>query len=168
MRALIAFLVLMFLGPAALFADVASAVDKLRLDVDARIAAIGEPATKESKALTKAKNKLALYTGHNDVAGVKILAAGGKLLIASRTTDQAILADVVLVVNGILELADRRRDAINDAIADMVDPSHADAVRAAVADAEALYQVRGAGLPARFPGPRTTPTTVELAVPRRS
>src|SRR5690348_16038360 len=115
MRRFLAMVALLVVAASASASGVYSDAQKLKTDVDARIAAI--PATtKEAKNLTKASAKLATYGGGSTVADFKILAAAGKFLAASGTQDQPIKDDASALVHDFCDCAAERHDAALAAI----------------------------------------------------
>jgi hypothetical protein len=143
MRAILCALLLTLLAAAAFAAPLPDEVTKLAVDVDARIAALGAPpatreAAAEQKQLVKAKAKLALYRGENDLADFKALAAAGKALVASHTTDAAVTADATAVINAICDLATTREGLAEDVQALLTDPRNVATVDRAINAAEAI------------------------------
>jgi hypothetical protein len=135
MRSLLAALVVFLLAPFAFAVDVDFGVQQLDSDTLARIAVIGSPAAtktlaKEAKALQKAHEKLLTYPNAKGVAALKIVAAAAKQILLSRTSDSAILSDLSAIAAGVLDLARRREQFVNDEIARMIDPAHRAAVEA--------------------------------------
>ena len=150
MRLTIAFLLLVLWSSLG-FADIASGVAQLDGAAAARIAAIGEPpATKplanESKNLAKARARLALYEGKNNVEALKSLAVAGKFILASGTDDAGVLAGLLALVDGFADGADNRLSSILSAKAALIDPKHVAAVEAASAEAEAFLRKGRASL----------------------
>lgn len=138
-------LVLLLAGVAAAFASVSSGVQHLDAAAAARITAIGTPpATKalsrESKNLSKARTKLALYTGQDTVAAFKNLAAAGRLVFASGTNDPDIVAALNEIVDGFLNGADNRLQNAINAASGLHDPAHIALLNAAVKAAKAYLE----------------------------
>lgn len=148
------------------FADLPSSVTSLRGAIDARIAAIGKPATKPLKAelasLKSAAKALAKYTGTLSVPDLNQLRLAGSGIGKSRTEDSAVVQGGIALVSDLLselEAQEKNLFALGDqfvALKDrdqlqtLIDAARADAASAAaIADTDiprALTFAKAAGV----------------------
>jgi hypothetical protein len=151
MRSILAVLWVLVLSGAAFAGAISDAAAQLALDVQSRLDAIALlPRTKElaaeSSNLKKAAAKLAKYGGVENVAGLKVLAGAGKYVALSRTTDAAITADIVALLNAFLEGAQYRQGRYEMFKELLLDPKHLKALQTLEASALRTLEAAEAAL----------------------
>jgi hypothetical protein len=126
----------------ALAADLATEVAGLDQAMEARITAIGTPATpalkKEAKQLGKGRKILGNYTGTNDIGDLKVLGKAGKKIDKSGTTDTGILTAVGNVLLAAIEIVETQQGLAADAAALLANPTAQAKVNAALAKADQI------------------------------
>ena len=152
MRRLIAFVVLLVVAVAAYANSLSSAVQQLDADCAARIAAIGSPAAtrklkSEAVNLNKVRTQLAKYTGGATVKDLRTIAKAGPMLLASRTQDPAILADVDAVLDCLEQSVDQRFANAQEVLDDLLDPKNRIFIRGQMTLAKSYFDAGKAALP---------------------
>jgi hypothetical protein len=152
MRRALAFVVVLVVAALAYASSLYSSVQQLDSDCAARIAAIGSPAAtkklkKEAVGLNKARTQLAKYGGGASVKDFRTIAKAGPMLVASGTTDAAILADVQAILDCFREAVDNRLANAQGVLDQLLDPPHIAFIKSQMALAKQYFNAGKNALP---------------------
>ena len=152
MRSVLAFVVVLLVAAVAFASSFFSVVQQLDSDCGARITAIATlPPTKklkrESANLSKARTQLANYGGGQSVKDLKVVAKAGPFLLASGTTDAAIVADIGALLDCFEQAAENRLNNALNVVNQLLDPPHIAFIKGQMALARQYLNAGKAALP---------------------